>query len=220
LNDDYGDFQSARTTEPATDFRWPPAEGEPFLGALGRTWRGAALEPRAFFGAMPAEAPLGMPLIYYLIIGIAAAGARLFWALLGVGLDSERDAVLPQAEMAALNPAVEFLLSPALLLFSIFVAAAIVHALLRLFGGARHGYGFTTRVFAFAYSPAILEVVPVIGGITSLIWMTVILVVGLREGHATTTGRVLAAVLIPLGFALLLIAATTFLVATGELFRL
>jgi hypothetical protein len=197
-------------------FPWPPAEGEPLTAALGQTWRGAALEPRTFYAAVPERASLGPTLVYYLIIGIAAAGASLFWSLLGVGVQGERDAVLGQSEFAV-HPVVEFLLSPVLLILSLFLAAAVTHVLLKLFGGANRDFAFTTRILAFAYSPALLEVVPFVGVVLGFLWTVVVAIIGLREGHRTTTARAAAAVLIPVIIAGAIIALGAMLAMTGQL---
>jgi hypothetical protein len=208
--------------DPAIDFRsdpfpWPPAEGESILSAFGRTWRGAALEPTRFFAAMPEHGSIRTALIYYLPIGIAVAGANLFWTLVRGVADVEQDAVLGEMPMGgALSPLFEFLFSPVILLVSLFVAAGVTHLLLRVLGGARRDYGFTTRVFAFAYSPQLLGVVPVAGAVVGFIWMVGVSIIGLREGHGTTTGRAAAAVLIPVSIALVLLALMAFLASTGR----
>lgn len=216
MNDDER-FDPAPTAEPDTSrFPWPPAEGESIPGAFVQTWREASLEPRRFFRAMPTDGPIGPALLYYLVIGVVAAAARLLWTLLGFGFEMERDAVLGEAPQA-LHPLVEFLLSPLLLVAVFFAAGAIVHLLLRLFGGANGRLNTTLRVSAFAYSPAVLEWVPFIGGLAGTIWTVVVLVIGLREAHATSTGRVLAAVLLPLFFLVILLAVLTFIATAGHL---
>jgi hypothetical protein len=117
----------------------------------------------------------------------------------------------------AISPVLEFLFSPLILLLSLFLAAGVTHLLLRLFGGANRDYGFTTRVFAFAYSPQILGIVPVVGGVVGFVWMIVVAMIGLKEGHRTTMGRVAAAVLIPVTIALIALAIAAFVAATGRI---
>ncbi|CAN5692962.1 hypothetical protein BH23GEM9_BH23GEM9_21180 [soil metagenome] len=208
--------------EPAYEagFPWPPPPGEPAINALGRTWRGASLEPRTFYRALPAAASLGPALLYYLILGIAVSGAQLFWSVTLRSAEPERDAVLGGMGAGALSPVIQFLLSPLLLLLSLFLAAGVVHLLLRLFGGASRDFGFTTRVFAYAYSPQILGIVPFIGAVIGFIWMLAVAIIGLREGHETSTGKVLAAVLIPLSIGLFFVAVAMFIAAAGDLLTL
>jgi hypothetical protein len=205
--------------DPASDpFPWPPADGESIIAAAGRTWRGAALEPRRFFSAMPAEAPLAPAIIYYLIIGIAVEGIQLFWAMTMPQLSLERHTVLGAVDAeTTLTPVVEFLFSPLLLLLSLFIAAAVVHLLLRLFGGAGQGFGVTTRAFCYCYSPQVLAIIPVVGGVAGFIWMVVIAIIALSAAHGTTTGRAAAAVLLPVGAGLIFLAIAALLVAAGSL---
>lgn len=188
------------------------------IAAAGRTWRGAALEPRRFFAGLPARDSLGPAILYYLVIGIAAEGAQLFWSMVFRATGFDPAGMLGVAEAGAeWSPVIDFLLSPLLLLISLFAAAAVTHLLLRLFGGASHGYNFTVRVFAYAYSPQILAVIPVIGQFIGFVWMVVIAIIGLAAGHRTSTGRAAAAVLIPVAIGLTLVAIAALIAATGSL---
>jgi hypothetical protein len=198
-------------------FPWPPPEGESFVTAFVETWKGAALTPGRFFRAMPEHGSVRSALLYYLPLGIAVSGANLFWSLTLTQLQPEQETVLSEMPVQAMHPLVEFFLAPLVLLASVFIAAAVTHGLLRLFGGATRSYAFTTRVFAFAYSPQVLAIVPVVGTVVGFIWMVGVAVIGLREGHRTSTGRVLAAVLIPVTLALILVAVAAFIATTGRL---
>lgn len=200
------------------DFPWPPREGESLIETWGRTWHGAALTPRRFFAAMPRDGSLGAAILYYLSIGVPVAGAELFWRMVGVG--GLPDEAVEAGVLAAWSPLVDFLVSPVVLLLSLFLSAGVVHAMLRLFGGASGGFTLTARVFAFAYSPQVLGVVPVIGSIAGFVWMVVVAIVGVREAHHTSTGKAAAAILIPLaiGIAFMMIAAL--IAATGSLLDL
>jgi hypothetical protein len=201
---------------PAEPFPWPPADNESIPSAFVRTWRGAALRPGSFFAALPEHGSLGAALLYYLPLGILISAANALWEATSGGLNPERDAVLGGGEITALSPLVQFLLSPLILLLSLLLAAGVTHLLLRLFGGASRDFGFTTRLFAFAYSPQLLGVIPVIGTAIGFIWMVIVAIVGLREGHRTTTGRAAAAVLIPVVIGLLFVAAAAFIAMTGR----
>ena len=46
--------------------------------------------------------------------------------------------------------------------------------------------------------------IPILGPIIAGIWSTVLAILGLREGHSTTTGKAAAVVLIPTGVVLLI----------------
>ena len=211
-------FEAEPVAEP---FPWPPAPGESTVTAWGRTWRGASLEPRRFFAALPPGGSIGAAVLYYLTVGIPVAGASLFWSMLRDALGMERRASLGALDgLGAWAPLVDFLLSPVLLLFSLFVAAGVTHLMLKIFGAASRDYGTTTRVFAFAYSPQILGVIPWVGTLAGFVWMVVVSVIGLREAHDTSTARAAAAVLIPLAILIMFGVFMALLIAAGGLLEL
>jgi hypothetical protein len=201
-------------SEPEWSFPWPPAEGESIVNAFARTWREASLHARAFFTAMPHD-DIRSALVYYLLIGIAVAGATLFWTTVLSSMPA--GGMLDKLGGGGMSPIIEFLLSPLILLLSIFIASGVTHLLLMMFGGAHNGYKVTLRVFAFAYSPQILGVIPVVGQLAGFVWMIIIAIVGLSAAHNTGTGRAAAAVLLPVfvGVLMMVLVAAFFLAAGG-----
>jgi hypothetical protein len=204
--------------EAAAAFPWPPSPGVSPVAAVAGTWRGAALSPRSFFRGMPEHGSVSAALLYYLPLGIAIAGADLFWTTVRGTAVAEREAELGSLQLGGgIGPVVEFLLSPLALLLILFLAAGATHLMLRLVGGANRDFAFTTRIYAFAYSPQILGIIPIVGGMAGFAWMVVVAVIGVREGQRTTTGRALAAVLVPVAIGLILAAVATFVAGTGSL---
>lgn len=184
---------------PQTGFPWPPPEDGPIFPALGATWKGATFDPGRFFAGTPREGGTGAALVYYLVIGILVAGAALFWqsmTFMGTPATSQ-SAMMAELGVEALNPLVEFLLAPAVLLIVLFVSAGVVHLLLLVFDGASHGFGTTVRVFCYAYSPAIFGVIPYIGALVGGIWSLVLVIIGLREAHEAAAWKPVVAVLVP-----------------------
>ncbi|NIP78713.1 MAG: hypothetical protein GWM90_05705, partial [Gemmatimonadetes bacterium] len=96
--------------------------------------------------------------LYYLVIGLLLAGGTLFWRTLSL-YSGQGDTLATTLGLGVVNPAVGFLLSPAILLAGLAISAGVIHVLLLLFGGARHGFGATVRVFCYAYSPALFGLV-------------------------------------------------------------
>jgi hypothetical protein len=195
-------------------FPWPPAESDSVVDALVDTWRGAVLHPARFFAALPPRLRLGPVLLYYLVIGVVGAALQLFWAILLPRPESTLLGEIIGTNVAA-TPLVEFLASPLYLLFSLYLAAGITHLLVLALVPQHRGFGTTLRVFAFAYSPVLLGVVPYLGPIAAFIWMTAISIVGIRVAHATTTGRAAGAVLVPIAAALFLLAVGYLLLASS-----
>lgn len=182
-------------------FPWPPAPGHSLLDAFVATWRGASFGPRAFFDAMPRATGYGAALLYYLAIGVASAGAALFWRLIGEPFAPAADTDLlarlgiPLAEQM---PLLEFLFAPALLLLLIVLAAGTTHALLAVLGGANGDFRTTAKVFAFSYSPQLFTVIPIVGAWIGTPWMVALAIIGLRHAHATDRWRAILAVIGPL----------------------
>ena len=116
------------------------------------------------------------------------------------------------AGSAPQNPVIDFLLTPLVAFIALFIVAGITHAGLAIFGGAKHGFRTTVRVCCFASSAQLFNVVPVVGTFVGTVWAIVVTVIGLREAHATTTGKAVAAIMLPL---LLFMALAVFaLIAT------
>ena len=221
---DFGDDEDATSGAPeeSTAFPWPPGESEAILATFAETWRSATFSPAGFFRRVPRDHGTPAALAYYLGLVLLVAGVTLFWDSLSTfaGATMGREWV-PQ-EGAGLHPLVTFLLTPAILFFSLFLSAAVSHVLLLLLGGAEHGFGTTVRVFAYAYSPGLFGIVPLLGAIVGGIWMVVLLIIGLREAHETDGWKSGVAVLLPLvlmlgmlaiGFMLMLAAGAALLPA-------
>lgn len=152
-------------------------------------------------------------------VGVLAAGITLFWRM-----------VLPRAGSGGLfgelmrvgesaDPLLGFLLSPLWLLASLFLAVAVVHLFLLVFGGAHRGFATTLRVFCLAYGPQLFVIVPVAGSVIGGVWMTALAIVGLKHAHGTSGGRAAAAVLLPLVVLLLfgMLATMALLLGRGQL---
>jgi hypothetical protein len=87
----------------------------------------------------------------------------------------------------------------------LFIFAAIAHLLVMLFvGGGNSGYEATFRVVSYVSVTSLVNWIPVIGGLLALYGLY-LAVVGIREVHATTTGRAALVVLLPIGVIVLLV---------------
>jgi hypothetical protein len=181
-----------------------------------RCWQGAVFEPTRFFRALPVPGPLGAAVLYFLVIGIAAAAINLFWGSL-----FRFGGVAPwgwgASARGAWAPLLGFLFTPLSLLVTLVVASIIVHVVLVLVNGARHSLATTARVLCFAYSPALFVIVPFIGEVIGGVWAVVLSIIGLSEAHRTERWRAAVAVLLPmvaLSFIVLIVAVLTALLST------
>lgn len=159
---------------------------------------------------MPREDDYGSVLLYYLIVGVLGAAFQLFWSLLFrfLGFHSPLESMLAERDVAASNPVTEFLLSPILLLCGLYIVAGVCHLLLMMMRGAKNGFGTSTRVFAFSYSPIVFSAIPFLGNFIAFVWMIRCAIIGLREAHETDGTKAGVAVLVPvfLLFLLMLLA--------------
>jgi hypothetical protein len=82
-------------------------------------------------------------------------------------------------------------------LIGIFLSGAIIHLGVRLFGGKR-GYGETVKALIYGGTPSyIFGWIPLIGPIFAL-WAFILEIFGIRELQDLSTGKALAAILVPI----------------------
>ncbi len=179
---------------------------------LIQTWRQSVFAPAAFFRRMPVEAPLARPLLYYLIISVLTAFFVLIWRSVG-------SSVLPVGLLGwndPLMPLIEFFLEPFLAMIGLAIGSLVLHLLVLLFADRRKGIGTTARVFCYSWGPGVFALFPVLGPPVGFVWSVVLMVIGVREAHETTSGRAAAIVLTPLiALFLLLVFLATLLVMLG-----
>lgn len=161
--------------------------------------------PGVFFRTMQTGRGLIEPLAIGILFGSAGMMLSLFNEFLpsvwgrGGGMQ-----VLMKGSGSPLLPSTLMLLSPFIACVGIFFMSGVLHLFLRVFRGASGGFEGTLRVVAFGQATQVLALIPVIGGMIAFLWYLVVLIVGVREIHETSYGRVLLAFLSP---ALLLGAA-------------
>ncbi|MEO5510957.1 MAG: YIP1 family protein, partial [Longimicrobiales bacterium] len=161
------------------------------IDAFVRTWKESTFSPTRFYSTMPEQQGLCPSLLYYLIVGVTIAAIGLFWNMVLPGMASA------SAEMA-LSPLVQFLLSPLLQVIALFAGAGIMHLMVLMLMPQHGPYGRTLRVYCFSNSPGLVfMLIPYVGILITAVWTLVLLIIGLREAHRSTTGRAATAVLLP-----------------------
>ena len=216
-----GQLPTTETSAPRDPFPWPPGPDDSILLAFFTTLKRSALSPTAFFRAMPVRDGLGAPILFYLALGVLVAAASLFWNSIQLLILGPESLATWQALGLSASPAllllIQFLLSPLFLLIFFFVSAGVTHLVLLIVGSARSGFQATARTLAFAYSPTILAVVPVIGALVGTIWATVNVIIGLREAHRTDTWRAVVAVLGPIAVVFFFVFFVAFVASLASL---
>jgi hypothetical protein len=143
--------------------------------------RAVALQPVAFFSAMPRLGGYPNPLAFALICAGVSGILNGILHLGGGGIGGLIGAILLSVIGGAIG---------------LFVVAAIANLLVNsLIGTGRGNYETTFRVVAYSSVTSILSWIPVIGGLAGL-YTLYLATVGIREVYQTTTGKSLAVVLI------------------------
>jgi hypothetical protein len=178
-----------------TTFPWPPASGTSAFDAFIATWKQSCFRPTSFFQRMPREDDYGWVIAYYLVIGIVVSGIELFWHSV-LGDWSVMGTLVPESE-SRFGSIVQFLLSPLILIVTLYLVTSACHLVLMMFRGAQHGFETSSRVFAFSYGPAVFAAVPIVGNLVAFVWMIALAITGLREAHQTDGAKAAVAVLLP-----------------------
>jgi hypothetical protein len=171
-----------------------------------QTVRDVLFDPVNFFRGIRREGDFLNPLIFAiicaLITGVIGGILRLIFVLVrGGGFGGALGSLIANIIFIPIGTAI-----------GLFIGAGIYHLLVLLIIRPSHaGYEATFRVVAYA---AVLQLlswlayIPILGilvGIAIGIYNVVLTVIGIREVHATTTGRAVAVVLIPVIVVVILI---------------
>jgi predicted Zn finger-like uncharacterized protein len=193
----------------ATEGRHPvPWERRLELGlwrGIRHTMTSVLFSPQAMFSAMPVRGGWSEPLAFGLLVGSISSMAASFWefvlALSGI--------VEPWwSDFISLNLPILFLflivLSPLFVALDLLVSTVIIHFLLFLVRGGKGGLEATGRVVAYSQAAMIWSMVPVLGGLVGWLWKTTVQIIGLKEAHKISYGKIIVAFLIPVGVVIVL----------------
>jgi hypothetical protein len=174
------------------------------LGSFMEVVRRVVARPAEFFSGMPRRGNYVPPLVFALIcieVSTVLGGLlRLAWSTEAMGGLRYQGVGYSFGAFVA-----DVILSPIGAAIGLFVFAAIAHLLVMLFVGAGNfGYEATFRVVCYVSVTSLVNWIPVIGGLLALYGLY-LAVVGVREAHATTTGRAALVVLLPIGVIVLLV---------------
>ena len=184
---------------------WEDRERLGFLPAFSQTWSDATFRPAQFFRACPKTGNLGPPFLYAFLIGMVATLISYFWQYQFWDSFSSFSEMPEMEGFGRLFGAgwnrdmLRYLVlgSPFLVVISIFSRAGILHLMLIIVGGNRHGWDATLRAVCYSAGPQLFSLVPWCGDVVSFFWQLVLTVTGARELHQTPTARVALAVLLP-----------------------
>jgi hypothetical protein len=157
------------------------------------TVRRVVLQPVDFYRGVLRRGDFLNPLIFAIICYEVYSILSGILALAGIGQQTFAGFI------------VSLILAPIFAAIGLFIAAGILHLLVMLIvGSGNSGFEATFRVGAYAAVTSLVSWIPIIGWIASL-YGIYLGIVGIREVHATTTGKAALVVLIPAAVVLLLV---------------
>lgn len=181
------------------------------LTSFVRTVREVLFEPVGFFRRLPRVGMSWSPVVFALVCSLISAPFAFLAApydpLAGneasfesfVGLFSDIRSSAGLAGVAAVA-AIFLILAPLSALLGLFISAAIIHILVKIFvRPADTGFYTTLRVVCYTSATTLLSWIPVVGILASLYGLYLTFV-GVREMHGTTTGRALVVIALPVVF--------------------
>ncbi len=174
------------------------------------TVRSLVTAPAAFFRGMPRSGSLLNPLAFAVLCSlIAAVPAALLFLLLALLVGASGDAASAVSGIFAAFAVL--LLYPIGTVVGLFVGSGIYHLLvLLLLRPQSSGFGATFRVASYGSFPnalGFLAFIPILGILAGLaigVYTIVLYLLGIREAHATTTGKAALVVLAPVAVGIVL----------------
>jgi predicted Zn finger-like uncharacterized protein len=190
---------------PESDIPWEELHAYGFFPGFFQTIKRVMLSPGSFFQAMFLGRGFNKPLIFYLLVAEIQALAQFFWQMTGVvpQMQSSSSGLLGLG-MMGLGSIFLLVLYPVILSIMLFIVSGLNHLCLRIVRDGSRGYEGTFRVISYANAPMVLAVVPSMGPLIGVVWTFICTFIGFKTIHRTSSGKVLAAMLLPLLFALVL----------------
>jgi len=139
---------------------------------------------------------LSESLAFGLLSGGAGAMAGMLWPFVVMSDNLHSISLFDRLGTGAVLTAALLSCIPYVLIVMI-LTSLILHACLFLVRGGQKGYEATFRVVAYSQATQFLSIIPFVGGIAAFVWLIAVQIIGLREIHDTSYGRVVLAYLIP-----------------------
>lgn len=194
---------------------WERRDRFGFLNALYLTIKDVLLAPGQFFHRMPSRVGMAQPLLFAVVLGVAATFVAWMWSLAGSSLQLLMARDLGEAISGPWWSFVLFLFSPIIVGFGVLIKAGLIHLVLMLLGGDKLGFEATVRVSAYSEASSILALLPFCGNILGVVWGLVVLIIGLYSIHETDPWRAVVAVLVPMMLCLSAISGGVVLLMAG-----
>lgn len=174
----------------------PWESGEGFIAAFLRTTQEVLFSPTKFFKKVAAGKGYGPPFIFAMIAGIIGLGVVLLWQWLFFSgmVPSQIRSVTTYSFFLV----IAIILIPLWVALSVVVGSGITHLCVMIVGGNRKGFEATFRALSYSHGAMLFYIVPVIGSFAGPIYFLILAILGVKEGHAISTGKAVLAVILPL----------------------
>jgi len=175
-----------------------------FFTGLWQTLKGILFSPTDFFSGIREVTGLRDSFAFGILMGSIGSMFGFFWQFLISSRDISLIArIFPESVSTNSIFMGLIIITPLLVLINVIIVTLILHCCLFILQGVNKGLDGTLKVVLYSNATSIYSLIPYIGGLIGLIWSMVIVVIGLREIHQTSTLRAFLALFLP--FALLLI---------------
>ena len=188
---------------------WEQRQQLGFVQGLIEGVKAFVTAPGETFGKTLKNGDVASPLIFAVILSTVMKLIGWVWSMLFqasilsvIPIPAEMDAYLGWMFAASgFGFIAIFIITPIFTVIGIFIGGAILHLMLMLVSGiGESDAGFEGSLRAVAYGSSVgqlAQIVPFFGGIVSMVWTVVLLVIGAMRLHGTSQGKAVAAVLLP-----------------------
>lgn len=190
---------SSPEPEPEYYVHWEDREQLGFLHAFSQTWSEVTFRPTDFFRKASPLGNFGSALLFAFMTSMVSTLISLFWQYQFWGSFNELEQFKEVfgAEFGRDFLRIMALFSPFIVLVSIFFASFVYHLSLLVCGSGRSGWEATFRAICYSYGPSLFACVPWCGGLIAGVWQFVVMIIGWREMHDSSAGRVVLAAFLP-----------------------
>ncbi|OQX91761.1 MAG: hypothetical protein B6D58_06425 [candidate division Zixibacteria bacterium 4484_95] len=180
-----------------------------FLGSLFETWKKSVFEPTDFYRKMPVKGGIGNPLLYGLILAFIGFVFQMVYRQLFTQLFDpshwypyfndmfDRDFNAFEYQLKSISMLAGIMIFPFMAAAWFFIWSGITHLILTIFGWKKEEYEASFRLIAYSEGPSFFLIVPLIGGLISIVWQLVLVVIGIKEVHRVSAGQALLVVFLP-----------------------
>jgi hypothetical protein len=200
-NDDPAASSASDILSDGSEPAWEQREKLGFFPALTQTVSAVLMRPTPTFAGMKHEGGLTDPLVYFVLLSCVTYAVSVLYQIASFSMESGS---LPEQLQHYSKNAVGFtmigtiLISPALYVIGAFLSSGITHLCLKLLGGAHRPFETTFRVICYAQASAsIFNLLPLCGGLMSILWGSYTIIIGLKEAHGISAWKSTLAITLP-----------------------